>query len=155
MTCCRHPEWLYCTLIARGFAVDLVCKSPGISQDLLSISSFFPGQVPRFGRLLTPAANPLPINAKFLGSANDYAAGIRYYEGSCGSRLIEGSSGHYIRPSSGPSHTVVRKFARRPDRNNFLKTSRDHTLPDRSLLLLHGLTPSPKLITSREIALYC
>ena len=102
--CCRHPAWLYCTLLDRGFAVDLVCKSPGISQDLLSISSIFPGQVPRFECLrLTPAANPLPINAKSRDRPmrTQQASGIT--RGSCCSRLIEGGPGRYIRPRSGPS----------------------------------------------------
>ena len=102
--CCRHPTWLYCMQIDRGFAVDLVCKSPGISQDLLSISSFFAGEVPRFEHLrLTPAAIPLPMNAKSRDRPMRMQQVFGITRGSCGSRLIEGGSGRYIRPRSGPS----------------------------------------------------
>ena len=58
----------------------------------------------RFERLrLTPAANPFEMKAKFRDRPmrTQQASGITRV--SCGSRLIEGGSGRYIRPRSGPS----------------------------------------------------
>ena len=65
-------------------------------------------------------------------------------------RLIGCSTGRYMGHGSGQFFTVVPQFMKRKEQKSFLKTSRNDAVPDRNPLLLPGLTPPPKLTTSRR-----
>ena len=65
-------------------------------------------------------------------------------------RLIGSTTGHNIRWGSGQFCTVVPQFTKRKEQKSFSKTSRNDAVPDRTPLLLPGLTPSPDPPTSRK-----